>query len=570
MHDKFIPSEGIDQQFGAYKIIHRKETDKDKVCYFAAYTSFSDHPDYVYYYLEKLAAAGLAIIFISSGPVSPSSYDKLSEPCSIIIEKENKGVDFGAWRVALAMTGYGAGFSGILLANDSVIGPFTSLEPIIRQCTTASHDFYGLTRSLQREEHLQSFFLYFTNKVTTSQSWKEYWESLLLYVAKEEIVYNYEIRLTRELLVAGFKYEVWSDWEKLPTDLIKKKILKTGVLFNTWNDLLQSPTAVFNNFLNPCSICWYELITLLKFPFIKRELIVNPGLNIGNHVLHLWKAPLMSAGYNFDHITQVKSLTEIKHILKRRPLNTASYAFHYFHDPHSPLFSNFFILFPQSTLLKEGGPSYLTLFQKETGIEYLLYFHSLTEKTIDEIIDNSGNYPPVTVKRNVFNILLVYSSEVIPYLSSLQWEQTAFFGHTENYEANILNFIIQLSNYPEKLINSTPLPVIGNTIDISDLRAAPSAATPYNFFDILSEYHEKYETLPMWYKKTGQVFKILSGHKLLTIKIKKKGLHLSLRHKKVVDENNRQEYVRNWYYHEYDVLPGWYKRLGQFIRNKTK
>jgi hypothetical protein len=121
-----------------------------------------------------------------------------------------------------------------------------------------------------------------------------------------------------------------------------------------------------------------------------------------------------------------------------------------------------------------------------------------------------------------------------------------------------------------------------NVTDISDLRLMESplvepfplegqkpGSKPSSFFDILNKYHREYEVLPMWYKKMGQIFKILMGHKIIKMQFKNKGIKIHLQHKLTVSELDKMNYIRNWYYHEYDVLPGWYKKLGKLMnRNK--
>ena len=73
----------------------------------------------------------------------------------------------------------------------------------------------------------------------------------------------------------------------------------------------------------------------------------------------------------------------------------------------------------------------------------------------------------------------------------------------------------------------------------------------------------------MWYKKIGQFFKIAMGHKILKWEVRNKRIKIVLKHKITVNEFDKVNFIKNWYHHEYDVLPGWYKKFGKLL-NKNK
>ncbi len=77
-------------------------------------------------------------------------------------------------------------------------------------------------------------------------------------------------------------------------------------------------------------------------------------------------------------------------------------------------------------------------------------------------------------------------------------------------------------------------------------------------FEIYNWYHTKYEVLPGWYKKIGHVLKVMKG---------KKRLKLTLEDKNVKKEfNSKSEEIQAWYDKEYEVLPRWYKIFGRLVR----
>lgn len=94
--------------------------------------------------------------------------------------------------------------------------------------------------------------------------------------------------------------------------------------------------------------------------------------------------------------------------------------------------------------------------------------------------------------------------------------------------------------------------------------ARPGAREGYGGFanrreyEIFKWYEEQYETLPGWFKKIGQLFKILRGTKRIRIVLEDVGY--------VVNRASKADEIQSWYNKEYEVLPRWYKRFGQFLR----
>jgi hypothetical protein len=573
---------GTDQHFGSYKVICSNEFESGHICYFAGHTPFWGFPEYVYNYLKEIAAAGFGIIFISSSPIGAASLERLQNICPVIIEKENKGADFGAWKIGLSLTGYGKAFTTILLTNDSIFGPFFDLKPVFQAFRSGGSDFYGLTRSLQRDEHIQSYFIFIDNKVLVSEVWKEFWDNLLCYPKKDDIIDNYEIFFTKQLRSAGFHYDVWSDWKELAVrEPIRKKIFKNANLFHFWGDALLTGKERFVENINPCAFYWQELITFLNFPFIKRELIINKKLNVEYDVLKNWKNAVAATGYETGFISQVLSLSEIRDTISSFPFNSPKFEFHYYYDPASPHFMNFILSFEKKTSLERGARDCLTITDTGSGAMLIFNLIYLTEASVDSLIEDnlhSDLILPVPGK-NGYNLILPFSDDVIPYLQSRSSPRTAIFRGLDGYESAMLRYIRQVMPAGSEDWNDIYTPAAGkDLVDISDLKniatlsgdpATTSNGEPEPFFELLKRYHREYESLPIWYKKIGQVFKIMSGHKVVKIKLKDKALKISLKHKVTVSGTNRANYIRNWYYHEYDVLPGWYKRLGKMI-NKNK
>ena len=582
MEDIPYQAEGQDQQFGFYRIIQAHKLQSDHVCYFAAHSSYIEYPDYLFFYLESINDAGFEIIFTSSSPIGRRSLERIKSSCRIIIEKENKGVDFGAWKIALELTQFGTRFKSILLANDSVLGPFSSLQPILQKFNALDVHFYGLTQSLQRSEHIQSYFILIKNELCCSREWKSFWNNLACYPKKDDIIDNYEINFTKTFLSAGFKYAVWSNWlDKYDEVKVRAKICKNSTLYTHWGHAFSALKDRFITDINPCAFFWKELIEQFEFPFLKRELLLYSNLNAEYAVFKTWKPILQSKQYPLNLVSQVISLGEIKKVLNAFPLNSDSYDYHFSYSPHSAFFSNFTYIFPNSTMVNDDDAVSLRIVNKSTKSAYLFELHFLTEKHIDRIIlePDSFRHAFSEIGENTLLFMIPYSNEVIPFLKGFISLNMRLFEYSEEYESAVFK---EIQRTLTSSATSFKIPHPKSSFDISDLRIAPAQpdtdsvlhrenqlSESETYFNVLHSYHRTYESLPMWYKKIGQLFKIASGNKKVYVEMKNRKLKVKLKHRKEVDQNDKLNFIRNWYYHEYDVLPGWYKKIGKKI-NKIK
>src|SRR5260221_10426395 len=80
-----------------------------------------------------------------------------------------------------------------------------------------------------------------------------------------------------------------------------------------------------------------------------------------------------------------------------------------------------------------------------------------------------------------------------------------------------------------------------------------------------SYYISTYENLPAIYRKLATLVKILTGSRELLY-------YTSQKHKKTFLEFVRslpeEKQVQVWYYYEYEILPGWYKKFGKLLARK--
>ena len=123
-------------------------------------------------------------------------------------------------------------------------------------------DFWGLSENYEIAYHLQSYFLYFNQKVTKSKVWQSFWDKVQDLENKEDIVVSYEIGLSRSLIESSlFNYSSYLKY------------------FNFVNYLKSQHGFYFTDSspeqkkYNSTLFYWDVIIEEFQFPFLKKILI---------------------------------------------------------------------------------------------------------------------------------------------------------------------------------------------------------------------------------------------------------------------------------------------------------
>lgn len=230
------------------------------VCFFCSFDKESILRENVYHYLNQLARAGFDIVFISSSnAVSKADLRKLSECCIEIISRENRGYDFYGWKTGLEKYPQYRCHTGLLLANDSVIGPLFSIQDIIARLENHDADVVGMTDSFRFYPHLQSYFLYCKKPVIVSEEFIGFFRRVDVLEFKKAIIRRYEVGFSR-LLGHRFKFSALYD-----LDSVMDRV-QYGDRPKRWTELT--------------SHLWKPLLAEFKFPFLKKSLLTRRGADI--------------------------------------------------------------------------------------------------------------------------------------------------------------------------------------------------------------------------------------------------------------------------------------------------
>ena len=254
-------------------------------------------------YIAQLRDAGRSVVFVTNaGELEPTAEERLVALCAGILIRRNIGYDFGAWRDAIETLDLPrAGTEEIIIANDSVLGPFRPLEATLLRLDYGEADVWGLTDSWQRRYPLQSYFGAFGPRAIRVPAFRKFWADVKPAPSKTFIIRKYEIGLTQAMLQAGIRISAVWPYEILITQAMQD--LPAGYLetdadedidprqLARWRHVQRLRRSLARRApLNPTSDLWRYLL-LSGFPFIKRELLnKNPTRveDVGDWPMVLW------------------------------------------------------------------------------------------------------------------------------------------------------------------------------------------------------------------------------------------------------------------------------------------
>jgi lipopolysaccharide biosynthesis protein len=227
-----------------------------KVCLFAQFDPQHRIRQHVLDYLVALKALGFEVVVACSGEESPpiGDRDALYETGSSLVLRANRGFDFGAWQDLIG-EGYAEGAETVLLANDSVFGPFADLSPIVGRMCARQLDVWGMVESVQFGWHLQSWFLHFSSSAFAAPAIRRVFDQPFEKMTKQEVIRRGELALGVAIRKEGLRCDA----------VVRRSD-------GTWLSRIISA--------NPMHINWRHLLVTGQLPFIKADLLRDNPLGI--------------------------------------------------------------------------------------------------------------------------------------------------------------------------------------------------------------------------------------------------------------------------------------------------
>jgi len=194
----------------------------NRLLLFVHYNKYNLVSDYIFYILKEMKPLFKRVIFISNSQIPQQKYNEIKKYANKIIERPNKGFDFGAWRDGLLSEGWDNlyKYDSITLMNDTCFGPLFPMVEVYKKMEKMQTDFWGITSHKETKngmpgsngpipEHIQSYFIVYNKNVVCSDEFKNFWSFVKDYEDVEQVIQNYETQLTRILQKAGFQYSVY-------------------------------------------------------------------------------------------------------------------------------------------------------------------------------------------------------------------------------------------------------------------------------------------------------------------------------------------------------------------------
>lgn len=197
--------------------------------------------------VRQLSSHGYRTVIVSAAEFDePLDWSGTLPAESIVLRKPNIGYDFGSWAVGLGVLPAITQAPYVILANDSLLGPFTDIGDLLADFESSVADVWGLTDTRQFSHHLQSFFLGYRGGVLADRPLQDFFAGVREERSKWEIIKHNELALSRLLHREGY---------------ITRSAFRGDDVVDAGD--------------NPVIAGWHGLIQR-GFPFIKRQIVNEP------------------------------------------------------------------------------------------------------------------------------------------------------------------------------------------------------------------------------------------------------------------------------------------------------
>ena len=216
-----------------YKVYRSESCEPtEKVCVFVLYQPRKLSGN-TYKYLEAIKRQGYSIMAISNVAISATDLDKLNLLCFQLIERDNIGRDFGAYKTGiLEIYKQQLPVKHLLIANDSVHAPLHDLSPMHSHMEAQDYDFWGVADNSEISYHVGSYYVAFGEKVLSDARFKRFWECYAEKNSRRHVIKRGEVALSKLLLSLGFNIGVYKTGKDI-IDLVKQMNINdlVGLLF---------------------------------------------------------------------------------------------------------------------------------------------------------------------------------------------------------------------------------------------------------------------------------------------------------------------------------------------------
>jgi hypothetical protein len=251
--------------------------------------------DHVVRQVSDLSASFDRVIVATTSALTDDGRAALA-PYADVIERANVGQDFGSWFDGLMAADFAEPYDELLLTNDSYV-QVDSIGAMIDRMTDAPVEVWGATKTWRRGEHIQSYFLYFTNPALRSRAFRSFWDSFRPATDRRQAIELHELGISRTMRTAGFRLGGYL----VPNPAEKRRATRRGVHWlkrrrhafpAKFTDLADSDFDVDrrrdpeeSRHLNPASVYADSVFDDRRYPLVKFDTLRYDPYWLGSDIL---------------------------------------------------------------------------------------------------------------------------------------------------------------------------------------------------------------------------------------------------------------------------------------------
>jgi rhamnosyltransferase len=239
---------------------------------------------YVIHALREYRTVVDRLVFVSTHCTSESP--ALSSLVDDVIVRENLGFDFASWREGLLRLDVPA-YDEILFTNSSVYGPLWPIASCLNTAVAHQSDLWGMTVSLEPEEHLQSYFMGMSRRLLTSDCGRRLWECVRPVSTKRDAIDAYELRWMRDCCANGFAVHALFDGRQHPQVPVLEQ-LSNMACWPPWQKRVRRyRRSIRRPTYNPTHLQWKQVLEA-GVPLLKVDLLRDNPVGIDARRIHDW------------------------------------------------------------------------------------------------------------------------------------------------------------------------------------------------------------------------------------------------------------------------------------------
>lgn len=231
---------------------------KKRLAVYCIYDKEGIVDEYIFYQLNALKKICSDICIVINGFALKEYIKRLHEIANVVFERENFGLDAGAYRdVLINRLGWEnvIEYDELILQNDTCFGPFFPLEESFSQFESGDFDLWGYsyvnpTQGSRYLPHIQSYFLSFSSKALHSNWFKTFINQYTPSNDKKWTVMNFEMALSKIAIENKMKIGAYLS----PNKIECSELGNMNYIYSTS----------------------YNVIKCYRFPFLKRILLKLP------------------------------------------------------------------------------------------------------------------------------------------------------------------------------------------------------------------------------------------------------------------------------------------------------